>query len=331
MTTQSADMATNLHDIAHWATSRGDSVALVLHHQGKPVLRLGPCDRPGPVNSVRKSLLGALYGVAVRQGDIDTNLTLRATGFDEMPGLTEHERQATLWQLLCARSGIYLPTPKQPGDTADYPPLRSRPGQRHWLHDPRPLRGAFEPGSKWFYNNWDFNVAGLLFEQLTGKSVFLAFDRLIAQPMGLKHFDPFEHGNYLYRDDYLGASIRAPYYQFSMTADDLAAFGQLCLDQGEFKGQSLVPAEWLKSITQPISTTGLKGMFSHYGGMWWVAPSSNGRHAFTAFGARGHFIGVLPDVDAVIVIHCLEADAAPLVTEDDYEDVVSLIRRTFTR
>ncbi|OWT63956.1 serine hydrolase domain-containing protein [Candidimonas nitroreducens] len=325
----SGGTAKSLRRIERWMESRGESIALVLRHQGQLLLRIGPCDRPVPVNSVRKSLLGALYGIAVRNGDIDVNITLGDADFDEAPGLTGHEKTARLWDLLCSRSGIFLPAPPQPAQP-DYPSLRSRPQHHHWLHEPRPARGKFQPGAKWFYNNWDFNVAGLLFEQLTGKSVFLAFERLIARPTRMRHFDPFSHGRYLYRRDYLGATPRAPYYQFSLSADDQATFGQLYLDHGLFECSSIIPSDWVEQTTRPISKTGLTGMFSHYGCMWWVEASSGRPAAFTAFGARGHFIGVLPDIRVVIVLQCVAPEAAQYVTEDDYEELVTLIRHALT-
>ena len=37
----------------------------------------------------------------------------------------------------------------------------------------RPLRGSHPPGTFWYYNNWDFNVLGTIFEKATEKSLVL--------------------------------------------------------------------------------------------------------------------------------------------------------------
>ncbi len=60
------------------------------------------------VASVRKSLLSALYGIAISEDRIDLNSTLAKLGIDDKsPALTETEKRATVRDLLMARSGIY--------------------------------------------------------------------------------------------------------------------------------------------------------------------------------------------------------------------------------
>ena len=41
--------------------------------------------------------------------------------------------------------------------------------------DDRPARGSHAPGTHWFYNNWDFNVSGVIIERLTGETVYEVF------------------------------------------------------------------------------------------------------------------------------------------------------------
>lgn len=293
------------------------------------MFRRGACETPIGVNSVRKSFLSALVGIAIQDGQMDLNCTLEQLGFDELPGLREEERAASVGDLLSSRSGIYLPAPNQKTRT-DYKSLRSSPNASHWLYNERPERGAYPPGQRWFYNNWDFNVAGLLYEQLTGRSIFQAFERLVAAPIQMQHFDPFVHGRYLYQRDFLGATFRAPYYQFMLSADDQAAFGELYLNNGRFNGQQVIPGNWIQQSTAPLTDTGLAGLFSHYGYMWWVESAKDPERprAITAFGARGHFIGVLPDVQAVIVLQCVDPQAADRLTEDDYSDAVASLRQS---
>ena len=52
----------------------------------------------------------------------------------------------------------------------------------------RPARGAHEPGTWWWYNNWDFNVAGAIFERCAGQGVHEAFAQRIAAPLGMRDF-----------------------------------------------------------------------------------------------------------------------------------------------
>ncbi len=39
----------------------------------------------------------------------------------------------------------------------------------------RPERGRHAPGTFYYYNSWDFNVAGTIFRQLTGQDIFTEF------------------------------------------------------------------------------------------------------------------------------------------------------------
>jgi CubicO group peptidase (beta-lactamase class C family) len=311
-----------------WHAQRCASSAMIVLHHGQPLVRLGGCDRPVVVNSVRKSLLSALIGIAVSEGRIELGMTLADLDFDEWPGLSECEKTATIKDLVSARSGVYLPAPP-PTSTLEYPLLRSRDGQAHWLYDARPERGAHDPGSRWWYSNWDFNVAGLLYERLTGKSIFLAFERLIARPLGMQHFDPFVHGEYRIRRDHLGATPQAPYFHFALSADDQARFGQLFLQHGRWGREQVVPEDWICESTTPVSKTGLPALFAHYGYMWWVEarPAAERARAYFAFGAHGHFIAVLPDLDAVLVLQSTSSDRTEQITEDDFEEAVILLRR----
>jgi CubicO group peptidase (beta-lactamase class C family) len=85
--------------------------------------------------------------------------TLAELGIDdEPPVLTSVERQATILDLLRARSGVYHDAARET------PAMRSR----------RPLRGSHAPGSLFYYNNWDFNVLGAVFQKLTLVRTYIA-------------------------------------------------------------------------------------------------------------------------------------------------------------
>jgi CubicO group peptidase (beta-lactamase class C family) len=133
---------------------------------GHTLVNVGDTSRPVRVHSVRKSLISALYGVAYDQGVVDLGASLGQVGIDDTPALTAQEKSATIEDLLTARSGVYLPPPEARGPS--------------WL----PPRGAYAPGTQWVYNNWDFNVLGNIYERLTRKSLYIAFDHHFARPLG---------------------------------------------------------------------------------------------------------------------------------------------------
>ena len=111
-----------------------------------------------------------MYGKYVSNGKIDLNATLAELGIDDVNSLTESEKQATIDQIINARSGIYLPAANA-GSGANMP-----------------KRGEFKSGEHFYYNNWDFNVAGTIFEQKTGKNIYKAFEDELAIPLGFQDF-----------------------------------------------------------------------------------------------------------------------------------------------
>ncbi len=90
------------------------SVAVTIVARGVVLAAWGETDRAFGVRSIRKrrsirkSLLSALYGVHVDAGRLDLSQSLDALGIDDrdLP-LTASEKQATVADLLTARSGVY--------------------------------------------------------------------------------------------------------------------------------------------------------------------------------------------------------------------------------
>jgi CubicO group peptidase (beta-lactamase class C family) len=82
--------------------------ALVIVQHGAIVASWGDVTANILLNSARKSLLSALIGMAVERHQIALNATIGALGIDDSPpSLTDAEKQATVVDLLEARSGIY--------------------------------------------------------------------------------------------------------------------------------------------------------------------------------------------------------------------------------
>lgn len=262
-----------------------DTAAVMIVHRGRIVYEWGETERPFMCHSMRKSILSALYGIYVENGTIDIEKTIGELGIDDKaPSLTETEKQATVRDLLKARSGIYhAALYETAGMTASKPP-----------------RGSHAPGTNWHYNNWDFNALGTIFDNEVESSLFDKFAEDIAVPLRMQDFVRQDHTDY-----YTGDQSVHPAYPFRLSARDLARFGLLMARNGRWKNDQVIPADWVAESTASYSDAGASG---GYGYMWWVA--ANGRHfdsatlpdgAYTARGAGGHFILVIPQWDLVIV------------------------------
>jgi len=250
-----------------------NSPAFIAVSGGAVVASWGEVDRRFMCHSIRKSLLSALYGVY--RDDIDLQLTLAELGIDDKTPLTAQEKQARVVDLIRSRSGVYLEA------AAEVP-------------DRRPARGSHEPGSHWWYNNWDFNVAGVVFEQLTGERIFEAFEKAIADPIGMQDYR-ISDGYYHYEH---GKSAHAA-YPFRMSSRDLARFGLLYARGGRWKDDQVIRSDWIEESTRAHSEVDMgTGNGSAYGYMWWI----EGSEGFTARGMGGHILAVYPRLDLIMVV-----------------------------
>jgi CubicO group peptidase (beta-lactamase class C family) len=292
---------------------------LVVLAAGHPVLSYGEPAAVDRIASCRKSFLSALYGIAVRDQKLNLDLTVGEIGVDDYSKLTEVERSATVRQLLQARSGVYIPS------SAETAAMKAA----------RPARGSHPPGTFWYYNNWDFNVLGEIYQRLTGHSVFQAFEHQLARPLGFEDFDPMRDTRF----DYDRSAPRFPAYDLWLSARDMARFGQLYLQQGRWQGREIVPADWVALTTKPISPTGHPGIESGYSHLWWgdMDPTTSALPpgSYTAAGNGGRYIVVMPAIDAVIALQPFEIQGRPqakIYTDADALDrlikLVAAARRT---
>lgn len=290
-----------------------DTAAVVIVDDGVIVSQWGATTTKFKVHSIRKSFLSALYGVAVANGEINLNATLEQLGIDDNPpSLTHDEKQARVIDLLKARSGIYHAA------LAETPTMKAE----------KPPRGSHPPRSFWSYNNWDFNALGTIYEKLAHDSIYHGFDVQIAQPIGMEDYDAKE------QEYETGADSIHRAYPFRMTARDMARFGLLYLRNGKWRDTQVVPSQWVRESTTAYSVAdgNARDGYSGYGYLWWVAV--NGNHypkvdlpdgSFSAWGAGGHFIAVIPAMNVVVVHRVNTDDPTKKVTLEQFGELLRLI------
>lgn len=261
-----------------------DSSAVLVIYDGAVLASWGEVARRFPCHSVRKSLLNALYGIHVANGDIDLHKTLAELEIDDDPPLTDSERQAQVIDLLRSRSGIYHP--------AAY--------ETDKMKKTRPARGSHRPGEVFWYNNWDFNALCTIFEQETKTRVFEEFERQFAEPLKMQ--------DYRVRDGYYHLEAehsRHSAYPFCMSARDLARMGLLFLRNGRWEDRQILTADWIRQTTASHFTTDdtTSNKDYGYGYLWWpvVAGPFRNLGMYSARGYGGHAIDVVPAADLVLV------------------------------
>lgn len=270
--------------------------AVYVVQNGETVVSDGDVATPLRIASIRKSVLDALFGMAVADGKVQLDWTLADLGVHRLARLTPTEAGATVRQLLMSRSGVYLPAAAE----------TSRQQSR------RPRRGSHAPGRHWYYNNWDFNVLGRIYEMVAGEDVFTAIDRRLAAPLGWRDFDVRRHTEWVREP----ASTPFPAYNISLSARDMARFGQLYLGEGRWNGRQLLDPRWVRESTTTYSRGSRGGLLSGYGYMWWVARDWALNQKFTAYSAVGNggrYITVAPSLGLVIAVQPNERRGWPPV------------------
>lgn len=280
-----------LNALRAWVESL-DTTAMMVAVGGKSLFEYGDLAHLSYLASVRKSVLSILYGKYVENGTIPLSKTLREIGITDVGGLLPQEQEATVENLITARSGIYHPASNSGDSTASAPP-----------------RGSQRPGTYYLYNNWDFNAAGAVFEKLTGKDIYDALETDLARPVGMEDFDRSRQRK---SGDATKSQLMA--YHIWLSTRDMARVGLLMLRGGQWAGQQVAAREWVRRISSlvtpfhemnppPYRSLGTGNRWG-YGYMWWVwdAPNSPGpfEGAFTGMGAGGQFITILPQLDMVI-------------------------------
>lgn len=263
------------------------SAAVMVIRGGHVVAAWGDTSRELELHSVRKSLYSVLYGIAVERGLVDLEATLADLGVDDLDPLDEAERSARVIDLLAARSGVYHPSAYSPSD----------------MDESLPARGSHPPGSHFFYNNWDFNVAGALLEQAAGRDLDRLFAEWIAEPIGMEDWQP--------GDSFAAHEPRTsrwPAHTFRMSTRDLARFAQLVLEDGAWRGAQVVPRAWIERSTAPVSRF---DDGSGYGLMWWVYPpgalpaddypATSRVRVVQARGTGGQAIFLVPEAELAVV------------------------------
>ena len=286
-----------------YAKEIGTAAVMVLH-EGRVVFSFGDVTHKYMCHSIRKPFIGALYGIYIEKGDIDIRTTLTELHIDDIPpSLTPAEKKATVRDLLLSRSGVY----------------HEAAGEAQSMIDARPERGSHAPGTFFYYNNWDFNVLGTIFEQVTGKSIFSAFYNEIAKPIGMQDFSPSDC-TYSYER----SKSEHPAYFFRMSTRDMVRFGLLYQNYGRWKGKQIVPKAWIRESTlvYPVENA---GGYDPYGYLWRIIPEEVGLgYGFYHTGFGVHLLAVLPD-QKLVLVHRVDTDRDFDITWPEIKKLMEMI------
>ena len=264
--------------------------------------------------SVSKSIISALFGIAVEDGkikSIEQNVT------DYLPGLAgtgyDHVRIKDVLQM---SSGVAFNE-----DYADFNSDINVFGRYFALGTPlakfiERLKREHEPGTFNHYVSMDTQVLGMILTKATGRSITDYMNEKLWSPLGA------ESEAYWNVDS---TGMEFAFGGLNATARDYAKVGQLYLDRGTWQGKQLVPQAWVKASVTPDAPHLMPGKRANalrkegYGYQWWIPLGSKGE--FSAQGVYGQYIYVDPKHDVVIVklsSHAKWKDQQEFTRDHDY-------------
>ncbi|MCD8249359.1 MAG: beta-lactamase family protein [Lachnospiraceae bacterium] len=187
------------------------------------------------IHSVTKTFTSTAIGLAREEGILSLDEYVVDCFADELPaGVPENLRRMQLLHLLTMTMGF-----REPLLTMEKRP-EMRKNVQDWVRYVLSAEVAFAPGECFLYNNAGSYLLSVLLERRTGKTVteYLTpglFDRIGITDVRTTEYCPAGHE--------LGAS------GMLLNVDELLTFGQLYLQEGSWKGEQLIPRNWIREAT----------------------------------------------------------------------------------
>ncbi len=256
----------------------------------------GALEQKALLQSVTKSYTSALVGIALDRGCLSSVDQRMIDFFPEVADRITDPRkeQVTIREMLQMRAGY----PWEETDPAYWEALLTG--------DYLPLIVDFplisDPGTEFHYSNLTSHWLGVIVARACETDLESFAQEHLFAPLDA------EAGEWTQDRDgyYIGLG------ELHFTARDAAKFGLLYLNDGEYEGKQVVPADWvsesLQSYSEDINSGGIEsgevGRYFRdigYGYQWWSARA--GEHHFDyAWGHGGQLIILLDELDTVVVV-----------------------------
>lgn len=248
--------------------------------------------------SATKSFTSALVGIALDQGCLSSVDQGFMQFFPEYSDRIDDPRKAqiTIRELLQMRSGFVWEERTEPYMEALFT------SRGYWLPFIADFPLTSDPGAKFGYSNLSSHLAAVIVARACETDLRSFAQEHLFAPIGADVGDWSQDAD----GNHYGA------HGMPLTARDMARFGLLYLNSGEYEGTQVVSADWvsesLDRYSENINISGWlpwSSRYGHYrdlgyGYQWWSAEAGDHRFNY-ASGHGGNQILVLDNLNMVIV------------------------------
>lgn len=251
-------------------------------------------DRRVPIYSITKSVLSALVGIAVDQGQLDSLDHQVSEYFPEYfyPTTDPRMSQVTLRELLTMSAGFLW--------------LEDGEIEAQWMENGNLVEAAINlkfqdtPGEAFNYSSAHTQLLSAILTETVDESMRDYAQRNLFSPLGI------QPGDWSWGTDGQGYYLGG--WGMNLRPRDVARFGYLYLNDGYWDGRQVVSKEWVRQSTSVQIDTGYA---LKYGYLWWVHPSPD-MPVFEARGYGGQSLYVIPSLDMIVVVTAnVSADNSP--------------------
>lgn len=234
--------------------------------------------KPHELYSLSKSFTSTAVGLAIAEGKLSLDDEVLKLFPDQAPAEPSANLKAMrVRDLLCMSAGHdrEIPTSAQGMTTEAF------------LAHPVP----FKPGTRFLYNTPATFMLSAMVQKVTGQTVLEYLKPRLFEPLGIEQ--PTWGTN--------RQGITLGGYGLNLRTEDIARFGQLYLQRGQWNGRQLLPAAWVDQATGRQTSNGSNPKSDWdqgYGFQFWR--SLHG--AYRGDGAFGQYCLVLPEQQVVIAI-----------------------------
>ncbi|MGH0030032.1 MAG: serine hydrolase domain-containing protein [Myxococcota bacterium] len=265
----------------------GATHALLAVHRGRLVTERydadhGP-DATLPSWSMAKSVLHALVGVLVGRSVLDP---AAPADVPQWPA-GDPRRAITLDQLLRMSSGLRFDEEYTDPESSNTIQMLFGEGKDDVAGFAAGLPAEHPPDTVWSYSSGTSNIVSAIVGRAVGggeAGMRRFMKEALLDRIGMTSAQP--------RFDAAGTWIGSSF--LFATARDFARFGLLCLRDGVWEGERILPEGWIDYARTPTP-----GSEHEYGAHFWLAQDGSGR--FSANGFRGQYTLVCPRRDLVVV------------------------------
>jgi CubicO group peptidase (beta-lactamase class C family) len=239
-------------------------------------------DIPHMLFSLSKSFTSTAVGLAVHEGRLSVDDPVLSFFPNEAPAqVNEHLAAMQVRHLLSMSTGH---------DVDTMPPMTQRTDGK-WTKAFFEVPVVHKPGTHFLYNTGATYILSAILQKVTGEMLVDYLQPRLFAPLGIEGavWEVSPEG------------INTGGFGLNIKTEDIARFGQLYLQKGQWEGQQIIPAAWVEEASSSHISNGDGGASDWaqgYGYQFWRCK----HNAYRGDGAFGQYCVVMQDQDTVVAI-----------------------------